>query len=308
MHWEVVDVQQRQHGSSYSEQRTAVSTAAATAGTAVGRGNSTISSSSSTISSSPAAVSTASVQCLAATATTAAEGSTSSRSSTQTLQPAVTLTVQPFVSVVPCLQNFPAQVYLASTYPPRLTEAALAAVGLQGWDTAGAPLGGSSLQEGQPRPVKVLYGSCLEQCLQQVVQPGSTMQQQQQQMPHNSLRAAADEPSQSPGTSSSSSSSCQPEVLVVLSSPSKLTEPHLWKQQQQPQQQQQHAQPGQVLPQTQRFQVLHPIQVAEWACKAPSLRARALSGQGLCLLSEWALAEMLGVDSSDAVMDGIAWR
>ena len=94
------------------------------------------------------------------------------------------------------------------------------------------------------------------------------------------------------------------QLLAVLSSPSKApAQPFLQPeaaaaQQVQPQQQQllQVQEPG--------FQV----EVAEWACKAPSLRARALSGQGLGLLSEWGLAEMLGADSSDAVMDGIAWR
>jgi hypothetical protein len=68
-----------------------------------------------------------------------------------------------------------------------------------------------------------------------------------------------------------------------------------------PQQQQQQQQ--------QQVQLQEPaFQVAEWACRAPSLRARSLSGQGLGLLSEWGFAQMLGADSSDAVMDGIAWR
>jgi hypothetical protein len=74
---------------------------------------------------------------------------------------------------------------------------------------------------------------------------------------------------------------------------------HQHQQQHQQQQQQQ---------QQQHLVLQEPFQVAEWACKAPSLRARALAGPGLGLLSEWGLAEMLGTASSDAVLDCIAWR
>lgn len=57
--------------------------------------------------------------------------------------------------------------------------------------------------------------------------------------------------------------------------------------------------------------VLRPTQLylAEWACPAMSMHARALShGPSLGLLSEHELASMLQADHLDVVMDGIAWR
>jgi hypothetical protein len=70
----------------------------------------------------------------------------------------------------------------------------------------------------------------------------------------------------------------------------------------------QHKHSAEAEQQQQQVVLQEPFQVAEWACRAPSLRARALAGPGLGLLSEWGLAEMLGTASSDAVMDCIAWR
>lgn len=51
------------------------------------------------------------------------------------------------------------------------------------------------------------------------------------------------------------------------------------------------------------------VHVGEWACAAPMLRARAMAkGGGIDLLSEYALAEAMGVASLELVLDGIAWR
>uniref|UniRef100_A0A7R9YU17 Uncharacterized protein n=1 Tax=Chlamydomonas euryale TaxID=1486919 RepID=A0A7R9YU17_9CHLO len=51
------------------------------------------------------------------------------------------------------------------------------------------------------------------------------------------------------------------------------------------------------------------LSLAEWACPSISMHARALSlGPVLGLLNEHELATFLGVDDSDLVMDGIAWR
>jgi hypothetical protein len=50
------------------------------------------------------------------------------------------------------------------------------------------------------------------------------------------------------------------------------------------------------------------VHLAEWACTAPSLRARALCQEGLGLLAEGGLARLLGVEHVRAVMDGVAWR
>lgn len=217
--WEVLDVQQQQHGRSrlcQQQQPAATAQAAAVAGS---------SSSSSGIGQT---VSTATVQRAAAAAVSA--------------HAAVSVTVQPYISVVPCLQHCSAPVFVASSYPQELTAAVLSAVQLQ------------DVQQQQQR-VQALHGRTLQDCFQQ--------------LPANTLNGG---------------------VLVVASSPSKARPCSPSQQQQQP------------------AALQGPVQVAEWACRAPSLRARALSGRGLGLLSEWGLAELLGADSSDAVMDGIAWR
>jgi hypothetical protein len=127
---------------------------------------------------------------------------------------------------------------------------------------------------GVPGAVQIVQGLSLAQCAQQLLE-----QQQQQQQ---------EEP---------------PVVTFILSSPSKarLLQRHV-EQQAGPAVQAADAQP-------QRKQQQHVVlQVGEWACAAPSLRAKALSSPRMGLLSEVALADLLGVSNSDAVMDCIAWR
>jgi hypothetical protein len=93
-------------------------------------------------------------------------------------------------------------------------------------------------------------------------------------------------------------------VTFILSSPSKA------RLVQQQLAQQQSSEPPQTAGRqtTQQQQQVVVLQVGEWACSAPSLRAKALSSPHMGLLSEVALADLLGVSNSDAVMDCIAWR
>ena len=235
----------------------------------------------------PTAVSKASVQCTADPAGAVPPSSSSTAAAAAGAAGAVTVVVQPYVSVVPCLQHCAAQVYVASTYPRAVTRAVLSAVqlseGLSGSEARTAVqqqaqvLGGSLQQQQQ---VRALYGDSMQQCLHQL--------QQQQQEEESSV---ASDLNLLVVLSSPSKAPAQPILQVGLASKKPPPPPP-------PQQQQQ-----------QWLQLQEPaFQVAEWVCKAPSLRARALSGQGLGLLSEWGFAEMLGADSSDAVMDGIAWR
>jgi hypothetical protein len=55
-------------------------------------------------------------------------------------------------------------------------------------------------------------------------------------------------------------------------------------------------------------QVQTQLHVAEWCCIAPSLRARVLCSPSVNLLAEHQLAQLLRVEDSHVVMDGVAWR
>lgn len=308
--WEVLDVQQQLHGSSpCPPQSVPAAAAVASPGRSSDKQQSSSSSSSSWLQQ---ATSAASVQC--ATASEAAvPAATAAASST------VSMVVQPYVSVVPCLQACTAQVFVGSTYPKALTQAFLSAAQL------------TCMQ----RPLQVLHGSSMQQCFQQLQQRLNTLQPEQglyssSNMPHTAYAVVSGNRG-SGGNSSSCTTSSNArdhsrhrQLLVVSSSPCRVTKPSLL---QMPSLQEDSAPPSPnpaaaaaAAPASQD-QALQPtgsaqpslwacedIQVAEWACRAPSLRARALSRKGLGLLSEWGLAEMLAVDSSDAVMDGIAWR
>lgn len=316
--WEVQDVQQQLHGSSSSS--------------STGRRSSSATSFSGEQRAAGAAANvggsaSSAVQCLTqpvAQAAAAADG-------------VVALTVQPFVSVVPCLRDCPAQVYVASAYPQQLTEAVLSAVQLQQRTTVAAAGssagGGGGVKQQQQQPVvQVLYGSTLQQCLQQLQHQQQQQQPQQQQHQQQLVGGSI-----ANGGSSSISSrhdvsvgvhQSQSQLLVLLSSPSRRPQKHQQPHHHHHLQDTQHSDddtaasatqeetsclppPSQQQPPAAQQPAQPPrmqVQVAEWACKAPSLRARSLSTEGLGLLSEWGLAELLGVDSSDAVMDGIAWR
>jgi hypothetical protein len=222
--WRVLDTAQQQHGSSSSSSSGQPVRAQPAAGART--------------SQQPAAAVTGirstSVAVLTAPAPAAAPAA-------QADQGATTAVVQPHVSIVQCINSCRQQVFVASTYPPAVTKAALAAV--------------------QLRDVHVLHGSSMQACVQQL----------EQQLP------AAAAPRQ---------------ALLVLSSPNRAADLEAQEQ--------------------------LGVQVGEWACRAPSLRAKALaaaqcgdpgdSGPTLGLLSECALAELLGVAECEAVMDGIDWR
>jgi hypothetical protein len=126
--------------------------------------------------------------------------------------------------------------------------------------------------------VSIVQGLSLAQCAQQLLEQQQQQQHQQQELPA---------------------------VTFILSSPSKA---RLVQQQiaQHEAQSPQQAADRQEQQQQQQQQVV--LQVGEWACAAPSLRAKALSSPHMGLLSEVALADMLGVSNCDAVMDCIAWR
>lgn len=50
------------------------------------------------------------------------------------------------------------------------------------------------------------------------------------------------------------------------------------------------------------------LHLAEWGFSTPALRARAAALDGISLLSDVRLAELMGVTDQPLVMDGIAWR
>jgi hypothetical protein len=225
--------------------------------------------------------------------------------------PLVPTVVSAYPAVVEALNNCQWPCFVLSTWPYNITHAALAAGGIRPATSAGAAAAAAVTAA---RHFKIIQGSSLEECVQQLVQhlqcnlqQPAQQQQQQQQL----------------------------QQLLIVSSPIKaaVTQQHLavaWpaaaSQQmlggQQQQQLQNCAAPAQLAtPQQHReieqqllakqWQQQHAlvVQVGEWACPAPSLKAKALAAfPQLGLLSELAMAEQLGVSNVDSVMDGFVWR
>ncbi len=174
------------------------------------------------------------------------------------LLPETVVTVRPHSAAVAAVLRSSSAVLVASTYPPDVTAAALAAAGL------------SDVQE---RILHTVHAPSFSACAAQLAPL---------LVPRRADSSSNSGPRRSPTV-----------PLLIASSPARAaaaaavlhSEAMSWGLQQP-----------------------LPVPVAEWACAAPRLRARALARRDGGLLSEVELAELLGVTGCDAVMDCVAWR